>query len=190
MFNLVLLPEGLNNNVIAQKVDVGYLVDPDGTINFPVIGRIPVGGLTRQQATEKITNLIKEHVKDPIVNIRYTNFTVTVIGEVARPASFVVPTERITILEAIGLAGDMTVFGKRESVLIIREKDGVRSTTQVSLNSKDILTSPFYYLKQNDIVYVEPDNKVKAASTQPYNRFIGMFTALMTTTVFVILAVR
>ncbi len=189
LFNNVLLPATGNNNVVADKINEGYLVDKDGFINFPVIGKIGLGGLSKEQATEKMTDAIKEHVKNPIVNIRFLNFKVTVIGEVSSPATFTIPTEKITILEALGLAGDMTAYGKRENVLIIREKDGVRSTSRINLNNKDVLSSPYFYLQQNDIVYVEPENKVKVADTAPGNRFIGLWGALISTVGFVIIAV-
>jgi polysaccharide export outer membrane protein len=190
LFNNVLLPTtGNNTNVIADKINEGYLVDKNGSINFPVIGKIPLAGLTKEQATEKMTDLIKAHVKNPIVNIRFINFKVTVIGEVNKPSTFTVATEKINVLEALGLAGDMTAFGRRENVLIIREKDGVRSTSRINLNNKDVLNSAYFYLQQNDIVYVEPDNHVKVAATAPGNRFIGIWSALISTAGFVLIAI-
>lgn len=190
LFNNVLLPTSSgNNNIIAQKIDEGYLVDKDGFINFPVIGKINLSGLTKEQATEKMTGLIKEHVKTPIVNIRFVNFKVTVIGEVTKPSTFTVATEKINVLEALGLAGDMTAYGRRENVLIIREKGGIRTTAKINLNNRDVLTSPYFYLQQNDIVYVEPDNKVKTASTAPGNRWVGIWAALITTTGFVFISI-
>lgn len=180
LFNNILLPTTGNNGVIANsKMSEGYIVDKDGSINFPVIGKIVLAGLTKEEATEKMTQLISQNVKNPIVNIRFTNFKVTVIGEVNAPASFVVATEKINILEALGLAGDMTAFGKRETVLIIREKDGARNVARVNLNNKDVLNSPYFYLQQNDIVYVEPDNKTKVAQTAPGNRFIGIWATVI-----------
>ncbi len=179
LFNNVLLPQTGSSNVIADKINEGYLVDESGSINFPVIGKIVLKGLTKEQATEKMTNLIKDHVKNPIVNIRFVNFKVTVIGEVNQPSTFITATEKINILEALGLAGDMTAFGKRENVLVIREKDGQRTTTRVNLNNKDVLNSPFFYLQQNDIVYVEPDNKTKVAQNAAGNRYIGIWAAVI-----------
>ncbi len=189
LFNNVLLPSTGNTNTIAEKINEGYLVDKSGEINFPVIGKVALAGLTKEEAQDKMTDLIKAHVKNPIVNVRFKNFKVTVIGEVFKPASFVVETEKINVLEALGLAGDMTAFGKRDNVLIIREKDGVRTTTRLNLNSKSVLTSPYFYLQQNDIVYVEPSNREKRAVIDPGNRFIGLLAALITTTGFVIINV-
>jgi polysaccharide export outer membrane protein len=190
LFNNILLPTAssyANAQVIASNIDEGYLVDKNGSINFPVIGKINLAGLTKEEATEKMTGLIKEHVKNPIVNIRYLNFKVTVIGEVAKPASFTVATEKVNVLEALGLAGDMTEFGRRENVLIIREKDGVRSTARINLNNKDVLSSPYFYLQQNDVVYVEPNNKVKNATNAPGNRFLGIWSAIIITAGWVII---
>src|SRR5690606_2725158 len=129
---------------------------------------------------------LKEYVKDPIVNIRFLNFKVTVIGEVNNPATFTVATEKINVLEALGLAGDMTPYGKRENVLIIREKNGVRSATRFNLNEKDILSSPMYYLQQNDVVYVEPD-KIKAVIASTNQRaftIIGITTSVVISLLF------
>lgn len=188
LFNNVILPPTANStgNIIASKVNEGYLVDKSGAINFPVIGKISLAGLTKEQATEKMINEIKAHVKNPIVNIRFLNFKITVIGEVNLPSSFTIDTEKINVLEALGLAGDMTAFGKRENVLVIREKEGVRTTARINLNNKDVLNSPFFYLQQNDIVYVEPENKTKVAQTAPGNRFIPIWASLITATGFAI----
>ena len=116
--------------IAATKGSEGYLVDKSGFVNFPVIGKVMLAGLNKEQATEKMTAEIKQHVKSPIMNIRFTNFKITVIGEVRQPSTFTVATEKINVLEALGLAGDMTAYGKRENVLIIREQQGVRKSCQ------------------------------------------------------------
>lgn len=168
--NGILQTIGSTSNAGATgRVNDGYLVDKDGAINFPVLGSVVLGGLTKEQATDKMVDEIKKSVKNPIVNVRFLNFRITVIGEVNRPATFTVPSERINLLEALGLAGDLTIYGKRENILIIREKDGVRSATRIDLTSKSILNSPSFYLQQNDIIYVEP---VKAKSIQTGNASI------------------
>src|SRR5690606_26571685 len=161
LFNAGILTTTGNNAISTSPLNDGYLVDKAGEINFPVLGKIKIGGLTKDEAIEEVSFRLREYVKDPIVNIRFMNFKVTVIGEVNRPSTFTVATEKITILEALGLAGDMTPYGKRENVLVIRDKDGVRSANRLNLNDKSILSSPYYYLTQNDVVYVEPD-KMKA----------------------------
>jgi polysaccharide export outer membrane protein len=179
LFNAgVLMPEGTTNNAITDnKISQGYLVDKNGEIIFPVIGKIMLGGFTKQEAIDKITSLLQEHVKNPIVNIRFLNFKVTVIGEVNNPSTFNVPSESINILEALGFAGDMTVFGRRENVLIIREQDGIRSSIRVNLNQKDLISSPYFYLQKNDIVYVEPHNRRKLAQADPNTRFIPIIVS-------------
>jgi polysaccharide export outer membrane protein len=191
LFNNVILPTSANSGqvIAATKVNEGYLVDKAGFINFPVIGKIMLAGLTKEQAIEKMTNEVKVHVKSPIVNVRFLNFKVTVIGEVSNPNTFTIDTEKISVLEALGLAGDMTAYGKRENVLIIREQQGVRRTTRINLNNKDVLNSPYYYLQQNDIVYVEPANKEKTAETRVGNKYIGLWGAFISTVGFVAITI-
>jgi len=183
----VLNPRGENRiNAGTENLNEGYLVDKNGEINFPVLGMVKLGGLSKTEAIEEMTFRLKEYVKDPIVNIRFLNFKVTVIGEVNNPATFTVATEKINVLEALGLAGDMTPYGKRENVLIIREKNGVRSATRFNLNEKDILSSPMYYLQQNDVVYVEPD-KIKAVIASTNQRaftIIGITTSVVISLLF------
>ena len=170
-------PGGSNNNPSPEIVTPsdGYLVDPDGNIDFPVLGKIMLGGLTKEEATTKITTAVKQYVKSPIITIRLLNFQITVIGEVNKPSTFVVPTGRINILEALGLAGDMTPYGRRENVLLVREKDGVRSTTRLNLNNKELLNSPNFYLQQNDVVYVVPD-RLKEVQASTNTRTITIAT--------------
>ncbi|AKD03973.1 sugar transporter [Pontibacter korlensis] len=154
---------GQTINATASTMSEGYVVDKNGAVNFLVLGKIQLAGLTKEEATNKLTGILKDYIKEPVVSIRYLNFKVTVLGEVNNPSTFAVPTEKVNIMEALGYAGDMTIFGKRENVLVIREVDGVRSVGRMNLNSKDIFDSPYYYLQQNDIVYVEP---VKAKAAQ------------------------
>jgi polysaccharide export outer membrane protein len=145
---------------------MGYLVSAEGTIKFPVLGTIQAAGLTKKQLEQSITNSLTEKklLTDPIVNVRFLNFRVTVLGEVARPTTINVGNEKISILEALGLAGDLTIYGKRDNVLLIREDGPNKIIHRIDLNSEKILNSPYYYLKTNDVVYVEP-NKTKVAST-------------------------
>lgn len=144
----------------------GYLVNQDGYIQFPVLGNIKAAGLSKKQLKDNITKGLSDGklLIDPIVNIRYLNFKVTVIGEVGRPNVINVPNEKISLLEALGLAGDLTVYSRRDNVLVIREVDGAKTFQRINLNTNEIFTSPYYYLKSNDIVYVET-NKNKVAST-------------------------
>lgn len=171
LFNNGVLPTAGSGSQVAvpSRASEGYLVDKNGDINFPVIGSVSLGGLTKAEANEKLTLAIKNFIKNPIINIRFLNFKITVMGEVARPSSYNIVTERINVLEALSLAGDMTPYGKRDNVLIIREKDGVRSTARINLLDKDVLGSPSFYLQQNDIIYVEPSGgRAVQASTQSF----------------------
>jgi polysaccharide export outer membrane protein len=158
------------------RTNEGYLVDKSGFINFPVLGKVELAGLTKEQATAKMTAEITKNIKNPIVNIRFLNFRITVIGEVNKPSTFIVPSERVNILEAIGLAGDLTPYGKRENILIIREQNGVRTATRVDLASRAILNSPDFYLQQNDVVYVEPA-KIKALQGSSSTFYLSLATA-------------
>lgn len=134
----------------------GYLVNTEGYISFPVVGQVKLAGLTIEEARLKIKELVEQYAKDAIINIRFSNFRITVVGEVNRPATFTVPNDRISIIEALGLAGDLTQFGKRSNILLIREENGQRTLARINLNNKETLTSPYFYLKQNDVLYVQP----------------------------------
>jgi len=169
------LPTGASNTATLSE---GYVVDNNGDINFPVQGKINLQGLTIEQAQGKLTDLISRTDKGVIVNIRIQNYKVTVIGEVAKPGTFTIPDDKVTLLEALGLAGDMTPLAVRKNVLIIREENGVRTRNYINLNDKDVFNSPFFYLKQNDVVYVQPDNKLKNSQTDTrYIRLIPIITA-------------
>lgn len=152
---------GYNNNY-QQKV-LGYLVDVNGDIDFPILGKLHVAGLTRLELRELIKNKLIEGdlIKDPVVTVQFLNYKVSVMGEVARPGSFNIQGDRITLLEALSMAGDLTIYGRRDRVAVIREKDGQRTILFHDLRSADVFTSPCYYLQQNDIVYVEP-NRAKS----------------------------
>ena len=154
----------------------GYLVDKSGYVDFPVIGRVQLAGLSKEEAKLKIRTALEEYMRDPIVHIRFLNFRVTVIGEVNRPATLAIPSERINILQALGMAGDMTAFGNRDNVLIIREESGKRNMVRLDLNSKNVLNSPYFYLQQNDVVYVEP-NKMKEVQASTNTRFLSIIVA-------------
>lgn len=135
-----------------------YLVDSDGHIELPILGRQHVAGKTRAQLVDHLRTLILKDVKDPIVNVRIVNYKVTVLGEVNRPGSYTIDGERVTLPEALGLAGDMTIYGKRKDVIVLREVGGKRTHEVVDLTSVESLNSDYYYLKQNDVVYVSPNS--------------------------------
>ena len=162
-FNMPMVSYQIGSESYGQQRLLGYLVDVNGDIDFPVLGKIHVVGLTRLQLKEMIKKrLIDEDlVKDPVVTVQFLDYKVSVIGEVARPGSFTIAGDRITLLEALSMAGDLTIYGRRDRVAVIREKDGKRKVLFHDLRSSDIFSSPCYYLQQNDIVYVEP-NRAKS----------------------------
>lgn len=162
-FNMPLVTYQIGSESSGQQRVLGYLVDTNGDIDFPILGKIHVAGLSRLE----LRDLIKEklisgdYIKDPVVTVQFLNYKVSVMGEVARPGSFTITGDRITLLEALSMAGDLTIYGRRDRVAVIREKNGKRTILFHDLRSSEIFTSPCYYLQQNDIVYVEP-NKAKA----------------------------
>ncbi|MGZ5219910.1 MAG: polysaccharide biosynthesis/export family protein [Chitinophagaceae bacterium] len=153
----------------------GYLVEADGTILFPVIGSIKAVGLTKEQLKTNLVKMLTERklLIDPIVSVRFQNFRVTVLGEVKSPAVIPVPSEKISLLEALGLAGDLTIYARRDNVIVIREEGGEKKVNRINLNSIELFTSPYYYLKSNDVVYVEP-NKAKVASTSRASQWLPL----------------
>lgn len=155
-----------------------YLVNNDGLIDFPVIGRLKVGGLTKNEAEDLIREQLKPYLKEvPIVTVRMANYKISVLGEVIRPGTFTVSNEKVNILEALAMAGDMTVYGVRDNVKLIREDEhGKREIINLNLNNAEIVTSPYYYLKQNDILYVTP-NQAKAKNSDIGNSTTLWFSA-------------
>ena len=141
-----------------------YLVNTDGEINFPVLGTLKVAGFTSKELTKSLSEQLASYITKPIVNIRLTNFKITVLGEVKTPGTYPVANERISIIEAIGLAGDLTIQGKRTTVTLVREVQGERKFVTIDLTNKKLFNSPYYYLAQNDVIYVEP-NKTKVNSS-------------------------
>jgi polysaccharide export outer membrane protein len=136
---------------------IGYLVDKDGMITFPILGKLKVGGLTTAQFQDQLTKSLTTYLKEPIVNVRIINFKIAVLGDVQRPNIYNIQDERITILGALSLAGDLNITAKRKNVLLIREQDGVREYVRIDLTKKDLFKSPYFYLKSNDQIYVDPD---------------------------------
>lgn len=156
-----------------------YTVDVDGTITFPILGKINIKGFTRAQTIDLLTNRLKEYVQDPIVNLKFLNFNVTVLGEVLRPGQYPINNERTTILDALGLAGDMTPYGKRENVLVSRELNGKIEFARLNLNDVTVFNSPYYYVQQNDVIYVEP-NVARSISSQNIPLFLSSISTLAT----------
>ena len=170
----------------AEQVD--YLVDQAGEIDFPVIGKFKIEGLSPEDLRVLLRNQLSDYLKDPIINIRLRNFTVTILGEVNQPGTYPVNGEQITILEALGFAGDLTIQGVRQNVLVIRDFNGTKVYNRIDLTSKDFVKSPVYYLTQNDVVYVEP-NQSGISSSALDNRAtiaISIASLLITSTVLIL----
>lgn len=188
-FNLPVIAN--NNSLIRAQGELKmqtYLVDLNGFIEFPVLGNIKLGGLSRSQATQLLKTRLTDYIKDPIVNIRLANFTITVLGEVNNPGTFTVEDERISLIEAIGLAGDLTIYGKRENVFLIREDNGVKRFTKFNLTSIKVVNSPNYYLTQNDVIYIEPNKaKVRSSSYNQNNVIIISAVATLATIIAILI---
>ncbi|MGN1210925.1 MAG: polysaccharide biosynthesis/export family protein [Candidatus Cryptobacteroides sp.] len=170
IFNLPVISYQAGSEIMASTANqrlLGYVVDNNGQIDFPVLGKIDVAGLTRWNLSEFIKNELIEKglLLDAVVTVEFMNFKVSVMGEVNSPGTYSIDGDKVTILQALSLARDLTIFGKRENVSVIREQDGRRVIYEVNLCSVDMFKSPAYYLQQNDIVYVEPNNvKVKQST--------------------------
>ena len=172
---------------IASKMGMGgaveletYLVADNGTIEFPVIGTVEVSGLTTIQLAEKIKGLISEYVKDPLVNVRILNFQVSVLGEVNRPGTFSIDDDHINLSKAIAMAGDLTIFGRRENILIMGEEEGVKTYAYLDLTDANVVNSPYYNLRQNDVIYVEPrsSRRQSAGSTGIAATYLSLASVL------------
>lgn len=180
---------GTRQNVVAgQLTNQLYLVNAFGTIDFPVLGKLKVGGLTRTEVLKTLQGKIGAYIKKPIINLRIMNFKVSVQGEVTSPGTFNVISERLTLMEALTMAHDLTIYGLRNNILIIREINGVKSYSRVDITKSDFINSPFYYLAQNDVVYVEPNkNKVNGAAVGPNTGVIISITSLLITLITLLL---
>ncbi len=151
----------------SQSVISGYLVDKDGFIRMPYIGNLLVKGFTTAQIRDTIVQKISYYFKDPVVNVRFANFKVTVLGEVKNPSTFVIPNEKPTVIDALGLAGDITLYGKRNNVLLIRDNEGKKEIARLNLDSSRSISSPYFYLRPNDVLVVEASAS-RVESTDAY----------------------
>jgi polysaccharide export outer membrane protein len=176
---------GSSNSGAKQQIE-GFVVDKNGEIELALIGKIKVSGLTTFQARELIRKKASENFKNPIVTVRFANFKISVLGEVGRPATYTLPNERVSVLDVLSLAGDLTLYGRRENVLVIREVDGKKEFGRLNLNSAEIFRNPYYYLRQNDIVYVEPDKAKASALNAPARNTVGIILSAITVAVLAI----
>ncbi|CAN5164239.1 polysaccharide biosynthesis/export family protein [soil metagenome] len=163
----------------------GLLVDGAGMIELPIIGSIKLGGLTTVEAKDAVKSRLLKYLKEPVVSIRFLNYRVSVMGEVAKPAVYTIPNESITLPEALSLAGDLTVFGKRDNILIIRDNDGKKEFGRVNLKTRDVYSSPYFYLHDNDVVYVEPGKGKVAQSDRVYQIIPVILSVLSFLTIFI-----
>lgn len=177
---------GGNTNTSLSTQSTGFLVDKNGEIELSLIGKIKVAGLTTYQARELIREKATDIYKQPNVQLRFANFKVSVLGEVNAPSAYTLPNEKVTILDALSLAGDLTIYGRRENVLIIRDNNGKKEFARLDLNSSSIFSSPFYYLKQNDVIYVEPNKRKVSASNSAQIQTIGVIASIVSVIVLAI----
>lgn len=177
-----------SRNTVDQVINQLYLVDEKGFIDFPILGNLRVSGFTRTEMLNMFKQKIGKYIKDPIVSIRIMNFKVSIQGEVSAPGTYPVSSERITLIEALTMAKDLTIYGKRNNILIIREVNGVKSYNRVDITKSDFIKSPFYYLSQNDVVYVEPNkNKINASAVGANTNVIISVTSLLITLITLII---
>lgn len=161
----------------------GYLVDATGFIDYPVIGKIKVSGMTLRQVKDMMAKRLEDFVKDPVVEARIINYRITVLGEVSSPGTIIAPNHKISVVDAIALAGDMPITGRKDNVLIIRETEGRREYARLNLNSRNVFASPYYYLKQNDVIYVEPARIRRQESNDFLRFYLPTFTTLLSTAI-------
>lgn len=187
------LTAGERGAINQEQLASNYTVDSKGNIDFPVLGEVHIGGLTREQIASTIKNLLvsKELVKKPVVVANFTNLHYSVTGEVKSPGQYPIYNKRVTLLEALSSAGDLTIYGRRDNVKVIREENGLRKTYEVDLRSKDLFDSPVYYMQQNDVIYVEPnarragDSSVNENNWKSVSLWISIGSFLMSAAVLI-----
>lgn len=163
-FNLNLAPD----MVTSGNARPSYLVDAKGYIDLPTIGKFKISGLSRSDALQALEKELSKYIKKPTISLRISNFKIAVQGEVNAPGVYPIASERVTLLEALSMAKDLTLFGKRNNILVIREIDGIRSYNRIDITKSNFMNSPYYYLSQNDVVYVEPNqNKINGSAIGP-----------------------
>jgi len=164
----------------------GFLVGPEGNVEIPIVGVVKVSDLTTEQAKELIKTKASKYYKDPTVQVRFANYKITILGEVNRPSSYIMPNEKVTIFDAISIAGDLTIFGRRKNVMLMRDNGDKKDIIRLDLTSSDVIASPYYYLHQNDVIYVEPSKAKIAANNSSRNQTITMGIAIITLVITII----
>lgn len=177
-FNQISPYQGATGTIQATNPFIPtYAIDNNGEIDFPKIGKVKLAGKTRTQAMDVLRQEVGKFIVDPGISMEIRNFRVTVLGEVLRPGTFTIENDRITILEALGLAGDLTIYGKRQDVLVIREQNGNKREYRLDLTKRETLNSPVYYLSQNDVVYVQPNGA--RVQTSKYTQNTSVFVSVI-----------
>ena len=164
-----------NNGAVS-----GYLVNKSGNVEIPMLGVVKLAGLTTSEATEVIKGKANMFYKEPTVQVRFANYKITVLGEVARPATYTVPSEKVTVLDAISMAGDLTIYGRRNNIMLMRDNGDKKDVVRLDLNSSTLISSPYFYLKQNDILYIEPTKAKNAANNAPAKQLVTISIAVVT----------
>jgi len=172
--------QGANTATLADPL--GYRVDSRGQIELPVVGSLLVAGKTLEQIRDSVHARVAAtgYLKDLSVQVRFLSFRVTILGEVNSPGTYTIPSQKINVLEALGMARDVTMFSRRDNILIVREEDGKRLYGRIDLKSRDIFNSPFYYLKPNDVLYVEPHKSKVLSAPDPASRYLGIVLGIAT----------
>lgn len=195
-FNLsaISVPSVVNKNMMAfrgQEAIQSYLVDAAGNIDFPVLGKMNIGGKSRTEVLRLLETKISKYIKNPIINIRLMNFKISLQGEVNLPGTYPINSDRVTLIEALTMAKDLTIYGKRNNILVIREVNGVKSYNRIDITKADFINSPFYYLAQNDVVYVEPNKtRINGAAIGTNTGVIISITSLLITVITLIVTAK
>lgn len=161
----------------------GFLVDLNGFIDYPVLGKVKVSGMTIRQVKEMMGKRLEDFIKEPVVEVRIINYRITILGEAGSPGFIIASNHKISIIDAIAMAGDMPITGRKDNVMVIRETEGRREYARLNLNSRNVFSSPYYYLKQNDIIYIEP-TRVRRQESNDFLRFyLPTITSLLSTAI-------
>jgi polysaccharide export outer membrane protein len=180
---------GNANSAVSTQV-TGFVVDKNGDVELALAGKIKVAGLTTYEAREKVRERVVKFYNEPNVQLRFANFKVSVVGEVNAPSTYNMPNEKVTVMDAISLAGDLTIYGRRDNVLIVRDNNGKKEYAHLDLNSSDIFNSPFYYLRQNDLVYIEPNKARVSANNAAQVQTIGIITSIISVLILAVSVIK
>jgi len=183
------LAAAASSGISQMQSPSGYLVNRDGNIEVPVLGKIHAVGHTTSELKDTIQAIAEKYYNDPTVIVRYANFKINITGEVLKPGVYIMPNEKVSILDALAMAGDLTIFGKRENVLLIRENpDGTKTPYRINLKKSDIMSAPYYYMRQNDVIYVEPRKAKSDATDAAQAKYVTIAGALLS--IILVLAYR